>query len=442
MNSDGYLFFTETHRLYVQGVRQAFSERLAAAFGDEWWERGVESALQGNLLKSLQDVVEKNPNHDRHLFIETSHFAWIIVKHHNEVFSDAFGDTVRTFNDLRRLNEMRNEWAHIHDISPARGVQAADLMKSILASLRREEALEIQRMSQEFVLDPNDRHTEDTLDLLNHEDNGLDPRDSAVAPLDFWRQLQSYLVLEKLVEMPDGPEGRATVNITVHNTAPDNNDWPAIHYSSVFISTANDVRSGDHRGYRESREELGELGPGQSRKAVFSFAARELVSVEFTVYGRVDGNRLWEFQRPTGLPAEVVAPFRSELANLLDSIAIKEFVGKALEEIGAPSGGMTLAEISTLRENIRSYSGIVEEKRESLRALMRSFHLDEESTLGARTGEIATALNEFQKKLGALDEAIGQTNLDSITQAINDLKQIQLAVLRVEDTVRTITRSD
>ena len=137
-STDGYIFFTQILRLYVQGVREALRDRLVAAFGDEWWEKGVEYALQGNLLKALQDLVEKNPGHNRHQFMDTSHFGWIIVKHHNGVFSDAFSNTVKTFNDLRRLNDLRNEWAHRYDISPARSIQAADLMKSILASLRRE----------------------------------------------------------------------------------------------------------------------------------------------------------------------------------------------------------------------------------------------------------------------------------------------------------------
>ena len=173
MSSDGYLFFTQAHRAYVQGVRQAIKDRLVASFGTNWWSRGVEDALPGNMLKSLQNLIEKNPSYDREFFIETSNFGHIIVKNHNELFADAFSDTVRTWTDLRRLNDLRNEWAHVHDFSPARAVQAAELMTSILASLRREEALEIERMSQEYVLEPTENSGREGIDFRSDEEDGL-----------------------------------------------------------------------------------------------------------------------------------------------------------------------------------------------------------------------------------------------------------------------------
>ena len=100
---------------------------------------------------------------------------------------------------------------------------------------------------------------------------------------------------------------------------------------------------------------------------------------------------------------------------------------------------MTLASIASLRESLRQQSGRIEEKRSSLTKLSREFSLGRNSRLGSRTMEIIVALGEFKEKLDSLDEAIGRTDIDLINEAVHDLKQIQLGVLRVEDTIQTMT---
>ena len=55
-------------------------------------------------------------------------------------------------------------------------------MKHILASLNCEEALEVEKMSQGFVLEPGNETAEDSIEDLDHQDSGLDYRDST-APL-------------------------------------------------------------------------------------------------------------------------------------------------------------------------------------------------------------------------------------------------------------------
>ena len=433
MNSDGYVLFTLSHRLYVQGVRLALRERLTAIFGEDWWEKGVEYALQENQIKSLHSEMERHPHRERHHFIEAAHFGWIIVKHHNDGFSDAFNDTIRTFKEIRHLINLRNEWAHIHDIPPVQAIQAADLMKGILASLHREEALEIERMSQEFVLDPESRNARDSIDYLDHQDNGLDTRDLAVSPLELWRQLQSYLVVEKSVELPDGESSsEARVILKIHNTAPDSSDWPSVCFSSVVI----------HAEGAHSPRNLGQLEPGETREFQFSFPVKRLVDVEFQVSGTIDPVKLLEFRRPTPLPAEIVSPLQREFWNRLESIGIKEFINTALEEIGAPDANMTLADIATVRENIRLQANAEAEKRNALASLFEEFHLSRDSILGSRIREIILALHDFGRKLLALDAAMGQTDLAVITEAVQNLRQIQLAVLRVEDTIRTMARND
>ena len=432
MNSDGYVFFTESHRLYVQGVRRTLRERLTSAFGEDWWEKGVEHALPADRRKALHIELEKNPDRDRHLLLDAGHFGPIIAKHHNEAFSDAFNDSIRTFKEFRQLTSIRNEWAHVQGISLARARQAAELMKHILASLRCEEALEIEQMIRDFHFDPGSGTTGDSIDDLGHEDDSFDTHQSAMAPLEFWRQVQSYLVLEKSVELPDDESSPARVMIRVHNTAPDSSDWPTVYFKSVVMRSL-------ERDYWS--EQLGELAPGETREVEFLCPKRRLMDIEFEVFGEIDADKLFEFRRTTTLPAEIVAPLQLEFVNDLESIGIKDFVNGVLDEIGSPDPNMRMADIARVREALRRQPDRIREKRTALDELWRKFHLNGASMLGSRTVEIIVALDDFGKKLTVLDDAIGHTDLKLMSEAAHDLKQVQLAVLRVEDAIRTMTTS-
>ena len=440
MNSDAYFFFTGCHRLYIQGIRRSLRERLELAFGEDWWEKGVAHAVTEDQLKGLQAESERSPDRERHLLLDVAHFGRIISKHHNVVFQDAFTDTLRTFKELRRLAVIRNDWAHIQDISWPRARQAAELMKHILASLRCEEALEVEQMSESLDIESVSESPEDLIDELEHQDSDLVSQDSTIEPWDFWRQLQSCLVVEKSVELLENDHrGPARVVIKVHNTAPDSRDLPAVHFKSVAI----DVRA-ESVGSREERlggrrEEIGGMSPGDTREVEFAFPKMQLVDVEFEVFGEIDVDRLFRFGRATVLPDDVLAPLRQEFLHQLESIGVREFVSAALDTIGAPDPSMTLADIARTRESLKQHSEHIEEKIDALAQLFGDFHLSRGTALGGRTREIILALGEFRTKLNALDEAFGRTDLESMTEAVHDLKQVQLAVLRVEDTLRAMT---
>ena len=162
---------------------------------------------------------------------------------------------------------------------------------------------------------------------------------------------------------------------------------------------------------------------------------RQLLEVEFEILGEIDANRLFQFNRTTSIPEEVVAPLRREFLDRLESIGVREFVSDVLDKIGAPGPNMTLAEIANVRQSLKLQSGLADEKRLDLGQLFKEFHLTRESTLGGRTREIILGLEDFGEKLQALDKAMGRTDVQSMTEAANDLKQVQLAVLRVEDTI-------
>jgi hypothetical protein len=188
-------------------------------------------------------------------------------------------------------------------------------------------------------------------------------------------------------------------------------------------------------------QDLGSLDPGKMAETHFAFPAMQLVDIDIQVAYQIDGDRLWGFRQSTNLPSEVIGPLQQEFVSRLDAIGVKEFVNSALEEIGVPDQSMTLADIARIRSNIQVLTPGSREKRQALEALANQFSLNRESMLGGRTREIMLGLAEFEKNLAALDQAIGLTDLDLITEAVSNLKQIQLSVLRVEDTIRSMAIS-
>ena len=106
------MFFTRCHALYITGVRRAIHERLVGEHGDDWWQNGVERFLTEVQLEALKPHIERDPTRERHLLLDAPHFMRIIGRNSN-VFSDAFRDTVRTSEELRRLTAIRNDWAHL-----------------------------------------------------------------------------------------------------------------------------------------------------------------------------------------------------------------------------------------------------------------------------------------------------------------------------------------
>ena len=416
------MFFTRCHVLYISGVRRAIYERLFKEHGDDWWQNGVERSLAEAQVDNLRSHVERDPSRDRYLLLDASHFIRIIGRNSN-LFSDAFRDTVRATEELRQLTNIRNDWAHIENISLARARRSAEQMRRILAALRCDEALEIEKMSNEVAEDFSSSEEEDPMDEFDHPDRVVDVQESPAPTSDLWRLLQSYLVLEKTVQMPEeGADGNAEVSLTVHNTAPQGSGWPEVYFNSVYVEAAGRYRA-----------DLGTLGPGQTKREVMRFRSKQLIGIEFELFGAVDAAKLFQIRRTTSLPDDVVGPLRQQFVDQLESIGIKQFVTETLEIIQPIGPEIPLADLRAIRESLKQRFERIAEKVRSLSALSKEFYLNREHSLGVRINELVQALREFASKFNELDTAIGNTDLDSIAAAVHDLKQIQLAVLRVED---------
>ncbi len=97
---------------------------------------------------------------------------------------------------------------------------------------------------------------------------------------------------------------------------------------------------------------------------------------------------------------------------------------------------MSLVEAARVRQELGQLQPTIEEKTAAIDTLFREFHLRKDSPLEAHCNQIALLVSDLDSKLQAVDDAIGGTNLDAIAAAVNDLRQLQMSVLRVEETVR------
>lgn len=441
MNHDTHLFFTRCHWLYVQGMRRAIRERLIAIYGDDWWSRGVLLAFPEAICQRLQNEAERTPGQEPHILLDASHFGRIVAQHHRTAFADVFSDSQRAYRDFGMLTAARNRWAHIQSISPAQAGQAVALMRQILTALRCAEALEIADMIQSIPSQPGDA----TEELFLPESEPADVDFGRASPENtlwqLWHQAHSYLAIEKTVVLSSLINGRvewANVNIRIHNTAPDSRDLPCVHYTSVKINVPGIQL---HSAFNDHRLPitLGELAPGQMHEIEMTFPAKQLLIAEFVVSGQIDTGKLFQFQQTTNLQGEIITTLQSEFANRLSSIAVNDAVKNVLDAISTITPDMKFADLIQIRQSLTNLSAGIDERRNRIDVLAAEFHLGRESFLGQRLREIMLALGAFNSKVSELDAAIGNTDLALISQSVSDLQQIQLSVLRVEDTIRAIT---
>lgn len=445
MKPDGYSLFSDCHRRYVLGTRIAFRERLEKAHGSDWWNKGVVPAISDAQQQNLARMIARDSSGNLEDILDTQHFGSIITQNHTEAFGDAFNNSYRTFNQLRTLTRIRNDWAHVQNMPIARVMRAIEIMEDILASLRRREALDIKRIRENFSEHPTDAADDQSQEeeVMQQDMQELDsdyPSEARPTSLmELWHQLQAYLVLNIVVEpIPDDTRERVRVILRVSNEAPAGDGLPEVYFSSVEITTVDSSRDDSIRiSDRNTPTRIGSLGPGQTSERKLTIWIKQLASTEFKLHGTIDPNTLFSFRKLVAPPSEVVEPILNELMERFEELGIRGFLDGVLASITkVEPASMTMSEAASLRRNLEEFKSVIQGKLRDLDKLFRDFGIHKGSTLGTRFGEIMQFLRDLHKKLGALDEAISQTDTDMISQAANELEQLQLAIIRLENTIK------
>ena len=447
MQPDGYRLFTECHRLYVSGVRLAVRERLQVVHGDAWWDKGVLSVVSPEQRQQLERIVNRDSPDAFELLLDAPHFGSIICRAAS--FTVNFNDLSATFRKFQRLNRIRNAWAHVQmdSVSFVRVMQSVETMEDILASLRRREALDIERIKREFSehssISPDTMGEppleEDDMVGIEDFDSGYASDGRTIEPLALWSHLQSYLSLDTIVEPHAESEDMARIIVQVSNNAPKDRNLPVVQFHEVYVRT---LHEGRYSFDRRNRYGNVSLAPGEKFEDELTVPVKFLASIEFSYGGSIDQNKLFNFRRRLGLSSETVRPILDEFVVRFESLGIKDLLQVLLDAIASADASMTLQEAAQLRKDLENFQAAVTDKINGISELSREFMLQRESTLGAQCGEVIVFLRELVAKIESLDEAISQTDTELVSQAVNDLEQSQLAIIRLENTIKGIANPE
>ena len=444
MEQDAYEIFTRAHRVYIKGIRAGLAECLRSAYGADWWERGVISAIGDNQRENLERDLQKGAPEDITELLDTAHFARIVGRNHAAAFAKQFTNVDYAMRLFSHLSVKRNEWAHVLDgqWTVPNIMQSVQAMREILISLRRREALEIHQMFQDS-LDHQVSIPEEVLNVpedpppATEDDNYPLPADYAL--LGFWRTLESYLVVESNVQPArdeEQNEGLVRVLVRVTNTAPASEGRPDITFRKVRLELTGAKNLG-RRGKERAGVEWDGLRPGQTETSEFIVAAKGLASIELHVDGQVDHDRLLRVQQRNTLPEEVVTPLLEQISIQFEGVGIEEALAKVVETATRIQPDMPFGEVSALRNELGQLKLLITQKCEALDALFGEYHFTEESPLGSPILEAILLLREMEtKKIDEMDRAISQTDMESIRAVARDFEQLQISVLRARETIR------
>ncbi len=316
MELDAFDLFGKSHRIYLYGVRTAIRDLLESHYGEQWWEQGILPSFWGQPREQIAAEGEKNEAGERHLLLENRHFGYIVRKNHEAVFARSFPNSLRAFRQFGQLTTVRNDWAHVQQISPGRYRQAADIMQDILAALNRQEALEIERMTKDAMADSMTEITrepiEEATDPENEPEIVMQP---PTEPVESWRRLQSYLQVERDVTIAEDNRVRnAHISVKVTNIAPESPDWPSVVFRNVSVIGAGVGEQG-----------INDLRPGETAEANFDMPEARLLSFELSVSAEIDGQELLRFRQPADLPADAAAPIKQRFCRRIREIRRQGF---------------------------------------------------------------------------------------------------------------------
>ena len=465
MNQDAYDLFGKCHRLYIGGVRSAIRQRLTEQFGDEWWEQGVLTSLWGAVREQIEGEVEKSDAESRQLLLDSRHFGYIIRKHHGLVFSTAFPNSLRAFGQFRQLTTVRNEWAHVQEISLGRFHQSSNMMQDILAALNCEEALQVEKVRAETLTEPTSNAAKELIEEADLESQPIETRHVLVEPVDSWRQLQSYLRVELTVDAEPlaemaasgispgngtmGPRkrlanmiatrnqaatSRAKIAVRFENTAPDSPDWPRVVFKNVQLRRQLPQDS-------PISDPIPELGPGETKVVAFEVSTVNLIDLDLAVMTEIDGDELLRFRAPASLPDAAIEGIRREFASQIEAIGFKALVTQAVNTLENVNDELNMRQMSEARKALQEFSGKVDEGVSNLDAVFRFYRLNKEVGIGVRLRELRVAIDKFKSTVEEFDQAIGETDPDKLKEVQASLKDAQLAVLRVESELRSVESS-
>ena len=151
-------------KLYTDAMRRMVKERLIQAYPNNWWERGVVSALSDSQRRNINREIEKNPDVARDELIDANLLVPVVTKRFDAVFADTFRNYRQTQSWLIQVSEARNAWAHPRsgDVLADDAAHALYAMVQLLSAASLREAEQVETMRRTLLgIAPSDQKTEE-----------------------------------------------------------------------------------------------------------------------------------------------------------------------------------------------------------------------------------------------------------------------------------------
>lgn len=214
----------------------------------------------------------------------------------------------------------------------------------------------------------------------------------------FWRQLRSYLEPQINIDGQD-LDGQLDVTINVTSSAPTGPDYPEISFQAPHVTRGNTSGKAPHR-FRSTRAELGTISV-------------ELRAQSFASYDHSGWTVTRSVESLGTVLNQAVARYRDDLANL----GVQGRVGSILDSVDKPSSETTVAQLDSLKDQLKQSVRSVNQLRSEIQSLQSPFSESLDSTRSLAE----EACGEVITRLRALESAIpnGYSSIEEATQALN-----------------------
>jgi len=234
--------------------------------------------------------------------------------------------------------------------------------------------------------------------------------------LQLWQEFRHHLVTEITVDTPDtAPDAKATLTITIKNTAPTEENHPRILFFDVRVETKG-------RATPHSRFPSGDfqIAPGDQRDFLYDIRYAEIPAFSATVTAQVSRRELFKITTTATPPPEHTQPaIRNYLNEKVVSEAqshLSEIFKSSMEWL--PDANTTIADMPAKLEHLDRVVEAIKTFDKDFRAAKGPFAATKDNPVYAAFAGVA---GPALRNLDLLKTAANNNDLQALTTATNKL---------------------
>ncbi len=452
---------------FVEAMRTLFARQLQAAFGEDWWTRGVLATLDRHreYLQRRREESNLDPS-QLHRLLEIQHFLPLLRSHYSDAFANTFPDYSRTGADLAAINRLRNKWAHLEQLNAEEEIRCVRTMRDLLARAGMSAASDLDRIlnTQPAAEQPSaaleaparepatasvtgeekpmKEETVNEAELEEPDTVEVNRPASDDWMADLWRHVQRLLSLSVEVRDIGGPPGRpqSAVVVTVTNRAPANPDYPECRFNRIQLETSKveSLHRQPLQGESRPMPDGATLRNGETRTWEFVAPSDALLPLEFSLSANFDYEAYFKTAVSLPVPAVYVQPLAASYIKDFQATGVTTLLAQVSGLVQSLGPDTTIKQVANIRQSLASAQERITAVTQQLQALFQKYHLTE----GTRTGDHARAGSRFlygiMEAVKKLDQAMATTDPSTIGASVEALKRLDADRLNLESATREL----